>query len=299
MSISLQDVVSNGLISQEVLNCIPFECPTCGKEIVFSDSLKQISCPNRFCPDKVAARLEAMAKAMKVDDWGEATCQTVCRAFKFTSPYQVFLLEGREWDGVSTFQKKVANFVNSPKRSCELWEMVQFGGIPSIATTAYKLFRDYDSIEAAYADIKSYQAPWVAEKLGLQSSESGVMAVNIYNTLIEYETELMFAETQFQVSVNEGVPVHIAITGGVTGFTNKAEFVEHLNRRFEGKLNIMLMNSVTASVSFLVADNDTNSRKYQKARRMQEKGDSIIITTGAELPGLLQQVVDGLKVEGQ
>lgn len=298
MSISLEEVISNGLVSQEILKYIPLVCPTCGTEVVFSDSLKQISCPNRYCPDKVAARLEAMAKTMKVDGWGEATCQAVCKQFRLHSPYQVYLLEGHHFDGVATFEKKVAGFLNAPKRSCELWEMVQFGGIPAIATTAYKIFGGYSSIDAAYADIEAYQAPWVAEKLGLKSSESGVMAVNVYNTLLEYKGELQFAETQFNIVSKEGVPVHIAITGGVIGFTNKAEYVEHLNRRFAGKLNIMLMNSVTASVSFLVADHDTSSRKYQKALRMQEKGDSIIITDSEELPELLDMLVQQLEQAG-
>lgn len=294
MSVPLIDVIEHELISQEVLQCIPHQCPTCGEEIVFSDSLKQISCPNRFCTDKVAARLEAMAKAMKVDEWGEATCQEVCRAFKMTSPYQVFLLEGREWNGVSNFKVKVSNFVNSPKRKAELWEMVRYGGIPSIETTAYKIFGGYSNLDAAYRDIETYQAPLIADKLGLKNSETGVLAVNIYNTLMEYKTELQFGEKQFDLISKEGEVVYIAITGGVTGYTNKAEYVEHLNRMFKGKLNIMLMNSVTASINFLVADHDTSSRKYLKALRMQEKGDSIVITSSQELPQMLQGLAEQL-----
>ena len=291
MAIALADVVENGLLDDDILQCIPHYCPSCGAEIEFSDSLRQISCPSRFCTDKIAARLEAMAKAMKVDGWGEATCRAVCEHFKLKSPYQVFLLGSKLWYGVATFNEKVNNFITSPKREAELWEVVKYGGIPSIETTAYKIFGGYSDMESAYADIEKYQVPFVADKLGLRNNDGGVMAVRVYNTLMEYKDELLFAVTQFTVASKGGTPVNVAITGGVVGYVNKAEYIDKLNRQFAGKLNIMLMSSVTANVSFLVADHDTSSNKYMKALKLREKGNPIVITNSVELPGLLCELI--------
>ena len=104
------------------------------------------------------------------------------------------------------------------------------------------------------------------------------MAVKVFNTLIEYKDELLFGETQFDVYQPTGMNLYIAITGGVQGFTNKAEFIKYINRRYSGKINAMLMNSVTSNVHVLIADGDTSSSKYKSACRLREKGSNILIT---------------------
>ena len=76
MGISLEEVIENQLISEDVLNVIPHTCG-CGAPIEFTDSLRQIYCTNPRCYYKVASRLEAMAKKLRgpngecCDGWGE------------------------------------------------------------------------------------------------------------------------------------------------------------------------------------------------------------------------------------
>ncbi len=288
MGISIKDVVEHGLLSQAVIECIPHTCEVCGSDIEFTDSLKQIYCPNRFCSLKIAARLESMAKAMKADGWGESTCREVCRYYKMKSPYQVFLLENKVAHGdgcptVSAFDKKVYSICDQNKRKVKLWEVVKLAGIPSIETIAYKIFDGYDSLKEAYEDIESLQVPFIAEKLGLKNADTGVLAVNVYNTLMEYRDELYFGETQFKIYKPTGETMYIAITGGVNGFANKSEFIRFINNRYNGKINAMLMNSVTHQVHALVADGDTSSNKYRTACRLREKGSNILITDGRGL----------------
>lgn len=274
MGISFNEVIENRLLSKEVINCIPEVCE-CGAEIHFTDSLRQIYCSNQRCVYKIAARLESMAKAMKVDGFGESSCQTICRTFKLISPYQVFLLEkavesGKTCD-VPAFEKKVAAICDRSVRKVSLWEVVRLAGIPSIETTAYKIFDGYNSIAEAYNDIEAGQVPFIAEKLGLKNADSGVMAVNIYNTLINYKDELIFGETQFDIYKPTGETIYIAITGGVYGFRNKSEFIKYINDRYSGKINAMLMGSVTSSIDILIADGDTTSNKYKTAIKINEK----------------------------
>lgn len=288
MGISYSEVVANGLLSDEVIEYIPSVCETCGTEIHFTDSLKQIYCPNRFCPDKIAARLEYMAKLMKADGWGASTCREVCRIFKLKSPYQVFLLEGPQYmalgkQAIPAFEKKIASICDRNKRRVRLWEVVKLAGIPSIENIAYKIFNGYKSLKKAYEDIERYQVAFIADKLGLRNNETSVMAVNIYNTLIEYKNELLFGETQFEVYIPEGDELQIAITGGVDGFPNKSEFITYLNRRYAGKINAMLVNSVTAKTNILVSDKDLNSNKYKTACKLRERGYDIKIMSSREL----------------
>jgi len=66
MGLTYEQVEDNELLDEETLAWIPRYCD-CGAEIEFTESLRQIYCPNRFCSFKVAARLESMAKDMGVD----------------------------------------------------------------------------------------------------------------------------------------------------------------------------------------------------------------------------------------
>lgn len=274
MGVTLQEVRDNELLSEDVLNCIPETC-VCGAPIEFTDSLRQIYCSNPRCYYKIASRLEAMAKAMKADGWGESTCVTICTEFKLVSPYQVFLLEDAIKKGctssVSAFQKKVDSICDPEKRKVELWQVVRLAGIPSIETIAYKIFNGYNNLTEAFNDIENGQVPFIAEKLGLKNADGSVMAVNVYNTLMQYKEELLFGETQFEIVRPTGQTLYMAITGGVNGFRNKSEFVSYIKARYNGKLNPMLMNSVTSQVDILIADGDTGSNKFKTATRLNSK----------------------------
>lgn len=274
MGISLREVEENQLLSQDVLDCIPRECD-CGAPIEFTDTLRQIYCSNESCIYKIASRLESMAKAMKVDDWGESTCVTVCKEFKLISPYQVFLLEREIEKGrtssVSAFNKKVNAICDRSKRRVKLWEVVKLASIPNIDTIAYKIFDGYDNLTEAFKDIEEGQVPFIASKLGIKNTETGVLATRVYNNLIRYKTELLFGETLFDVYKAEGVNIQIAITGGVDGFRNKGEFVEYINKRYNGKVNAMFVNTVTNKTDILIVDGDSSSSKYGKAIKINTK----------------------------
>ena len=142
-------------------------------------------------------------------------------------------------------------------------------------------------------DIEKYQVPFIAEKLGQKSGGAGVMAVNIYNTLIEYKAELQFAEQFFDIIKKSGDRLQIAITDSVEGYSNKSAFVNELNMMYEGKVSIVRLNSVTAEVSYLIADGDTGSNKYKKAVKMQEKGYPIQIVTSREFKDILAEKYGG------
>ena len=275
MGVTLQEVIDNELISKDVLDCIPHTC-TCGAPIEFTDSLRQIYCSNPRCFYKIASRLEAMAKTMKADGWGESTCVTVCQEFKLVSPYQVFLLEEKvkenpDISSVAAFPKKIASICDMNKRHVQLWEVVRLAGIPSIETIAYKIFNGYNNLTEAFNDIEKGQVPFIAERLGLKNADGSVMAVNVYNTLMSYKNELLFGETQFDIYKPTGQTLYMAITGGVDGFRNKSEFVQYVKNRYGGKVNPMLMNSVSAQVDILIADGDTSSNKFKTATRLNSK----------------------------
>lgn len=285
-------VEEEGLIDEEILLYIPEECD-CGSPIVFTDSLKQIMCSNPRCVYKIASRLESMAKAMQVDGFGESSCIDICRTFGLISPYQVFLLEGKSCPGVAAFDKKINSMINSVSRRCELWQMVSYGSIPGIDQIAYKIFGSYKTIDEAFNDIEKQQVPFIAELLGQKAGSAGVMAVNVYDTLIKYKDELKFGENQFNIIHKEGDRMQIAITDSVIGYPNKSAYIKELNMNYDGKVTLVRLNSVTNEVSYLIADGDKNSSKYRKALKMQDKGHPIKIVTSSEFKEILKNKYGG------
>ena len=290
MGITREEVEVNELMDEDVLMYIPDTCPECGGEIEFTDTLKQIYCTNSRCPSKIAARLESMAKAMKADGWGESTCLAVVNNFGMKSPYQVFLLKDQtQCEGVSAFNKKIASICDSSKRRLKLWEIVRLGGIPDIETTAFKIFDGFDTMEEAFEQIEKLQVPFIAERLGLKNADNSVMAVSIFNTLMEYKSELIFAQSQFDVYSPKGEKIVFVITGGVNGFRNKSEFIQYINSRYNGKIDAVLLNSVSASVDYLIADGDRESNKYKAASKIIAKGGKIQIVSSDDIIDILDE----------
>ena len=198
------------------------------------------------------------------------------------------MLEQYDCDEVPAFKKKVKALCDPEKRKVRLWEVVKFGCIPHVDIIAYKIFDGYNNLEEAYNDIETYQVPFIAERLGIKNSESSVLAVLVYNTLIEYKTELFFGEKQFIIYKPAGRKIQIAITGGVEGFASKNEFIRQINMAYEGVINAVLVNTVSNSTDFLVRDNEGgNSNKYRKAINLINKGSKIKIVTSRELIEIL------------
>lgn len=281
--ISYQDVIDNELIDDEILEYIPRHCE-CGGEIEFTESLKQIACNNPKCFYKVASRLESMCKSLKVDGFGESSCIKICRDLKMISPFQALLIGNRTVDGVSSFKSKIDNLISELKKPMELWEMVALCNIPGIDSISYKLFGKYSSIEDAYKDFEKYQVPYIASLLG---NSGGVMSANIYNVLMQYKAELQFAESECNIKKLNVPKISIAISETPSGFGTKASYVARLNEILNGKASILLSNTVTKEISYLVCSPTTNTGKVKKANSLISNGANIKIVDSQELIDIL------------
>lgn len=281
--ITYQDVVDNELIDDEILEYIPRHCE-CGGEIEFTESLKQIACNNPKCFYKVASRLESMCKSLKVDGFGESSCVKICRDLKMISPFQALLIGNRTVDGVSSFKSKIDNLISELKKPMELWEMVALCNIPGIDSISYKLFGKYSSIEDAYKDFEKYQVPYIASLLG---NSGGVMSANIYNMLMQYKAELQFAESECNIKKLNVPKISIAISETPSGFGTKASYVARLNEILNGKASILLSNTVTKEISYLVCSPTTNTGKVKKANSLISNGADIKIVDSQELIDIL------------
>lgn len=266
--ITIQDAEDLELISEDVIRELPRKCE-CGHDLVLTDNLVQLYCPNRSCFLKIGARLEEMAKMIGADGWGSSTCIEVCKQFDLKSPVDIFdddLILAYP-DGVSAWDKKMDNIRVALDKKWELYEVVQLLRLKGIGTIANKLFRGYNSIEEAYYDFESGKATLIAERLGIGKGDESVLAVNVYNTLMESKDELLKAEKIFNIKKSSEKQIKIAITGGVEGFKSKNKFIERLNELSEDNVTYFLNGTVTQDTEMLICDEgESNSNKYRKAQ---------------------------------
>lgn len=274
MALTRDEVEMHGLINPLVLQEIPEICE-CGAEIMFTDTTRQIFCSNPRCTYKIASRLEKMAKEMNVDGFGEKNCIKFCKAYKMISPFQIFRLNNRndlDYIGVSAVRKIMDDICNPDRRKVKLWEIVKYCGIPDIDGDAAKIFSGYSSMQEAYSDIENGEVAFIADKLGIRKTETSVIAVRVFNNLMQYKEELFFGEMMFDVIPEVGKTMRIAIHNGVFGFKNKGQYIRHLNNKYMGKLNFVLATSVSNDVDILISEAGIDgSGKIRNASRINAR----------------------------
>lgn len=272
MSIRLSDVRENELLPDYIVDIIPDKCE-CGAEIVLTNSLKQAYCSSDTCYVKMASRMYKMAQKLSLSLITLDICKYICKNYDISSPYQLFLM-GQVLENVDNRQDEPKGFrqaicnISSLDVKLSLWEVVDLACIPDLEMVAKKLFYGYNNIGDAFDDIEYDKASFIAEKLGIKSSETSVLAVNIYNQLIKHKDELMFGETQFSIVDDTDKTIYIAIDGYIEGFKNKSEFIHYLNKLLKYKINILLTNTVSTQLDVLVADKDIASNKVKAATKI-------------------------------
>lgn len=280
--VKYSEVLAKGYINQNILSTIPSHCE-CGAEYEFTDNFNNVCCPNRYCHLKIGKRLSNMCDLLGIDGMGDASCIKIASTFKLKSPAQFYIVaqQGLTCKGVANFEKKCKEFKSKIDESeFSLWEYVRFMSLPGIDTNAKALFDGYYDMKEFYNNLYNRQIYFVADRLGIKiNADESVLAVNTFNVLMSYENELTSCVNFFHIGDNTKLKdINICITGGVNGYINKSEFIQHLKNSFGDKFNIIQQSSVTAKTNILVCDDsDSHTSKHLKAKNMNEKAGKEVV----------------------
>lgn len=265
MGILYSEVERNKLMDEKVLKSIPSHCD-CGKEIEFTASLKRIECSDKACKYKLNARMP----------------------------------EGKNWDGLrSPFQLLETGDIQEVNY-VELWEVVAYAKIPELKGVECKIFKGYDSMEAAYRDIEHGQVPFIAHKIGIEESVGLVLALYVYRALIESKSELFYGEKWFKIRGAGERVYRIFLEGSVYGYRTKGQYVSFLNNRYRGRAMFLLDNEVTEGTDVFVYDGDDMERclkalnindnaKSTDESRLNPEGYPILIADSGGLVTVLDE----------
>lgn len=280
--------MENGLISERFLEYIPSHCEGCGEELYFSDNLSFLACINDRCPTKVASRIEAMCKFLKIDGFGEANCMTIAKKFKLAGPAQLKVVAERfaELPDVPGWETKRNNVLQGMNKELSLWEYVKALNLPGVSGRARELIEGYENLEDFYDDLETQQVPLVAARLGIKSElDSGVLAVNTYNTMMEYKSEVLGCVEFFNIKKEnkDAITLNVCITQKVPGYANKPAFIERLREIANGSVNIVQVDRVTEKTHVLVGDINSSTGKMKRAKEINEKAGQTMVYIGNSL----------------
>lgn len=295
-------------LPEEFLECLPTECPFCGYPTEITAGLTALSCSNPFCSSRVGERMVAMLTDLGVKNLGPAKCQQFILTYQVRSPYALFAFAKR--DGTATnvlsaecskeFSDGIAAQINE-KRSMLLWEYVRIGNLPGIRDSAKKLFQNYTSIEAFYADMENQQTGginFIARLLDIRAEDTGykdlnsadyyacsTKAIDVFKTLVQAKEELTYYQQYFDFKTITGAIVNICISTAVgKPYTSKADFIFKMNEAYDGSIHINKLSSVTKQCDVLVWSKvGAETNKVQKAKKAD-----VPIVTGATFDTVMQ-----------
>lgn len=273
MSIGFNEALDNEVLSPILLKSIQRKC-RCGADIVFSDSLRNAHCSKDNCICTVIDRVSAINKKLNLNI-SDVDIENIVRKLKMSTPYQIFMLEVVVNNGIIThadihnLDSVMHNLKKAKHREYNLFEIAEMSGIISIANTAKAIFYGFDSVSEAYSEIDRGQLSFISERLGLSTTESSTLGVEIYNQLIQFMEEFLFAEMQLKVKKYSDYKLNIAFCDSVFPFVNKQEYIEYINSITKFKFNFV--SSISMDTDILIRNSTDNNSKSRAARIINDK----------------------------
>ena len=115
----------------------PTHCPSCGSELIISESGKNVKCPNLDCPERNVARVNSMFKKLNIKDFSDANIMKIGR-------YHLLELVNLSKEEISFLgEVNAQKFVDAMEelKSKEIYDYKIMGalGFTNVATEKWKL----------------------------------------------------------------------------------------------------------------------------------------------------------------
>lgn len=272
MSISFEEALNNDIISQSTYDMLPKVC-RCGSPLLFSDSLREIKCSNPKCKEALATRLKAFADynnlSLTYDD-----CYLLTERLNIVSPYQLIMLK----DAVANKLITTADILKIYKVTDEItevvnsefyiYQLIEMCGIHDISRVAYKIASGFNTMDELYNEVDNTQVAFINDRLGITTSDSCTLSLEIYNMLLKIKEELYLGEALLNIKTYSN-RLHIVFCDTVCPYVNKSELLSYLNNKFS--YTFVHRSLIDDSTDILVKHLDCTTSRYRNARLINDK----------------------------
>lgn len=255
--LTVADAKQEGLIPESFFAFIPDLCPCCGHDMWISESRTILKCSNDFCVRRIAFQADALLKDLGVKGFGPVLLEDYCESINANSIIDFIQYPPMPYNVIELMQQR------NPTYS----QLVEMLHIPNFGTKAYKLFDGYDDLNEFLKDMNSSGdiLEFIKQRVG--GNETATLVAQI---IITYENELREISNLIKVRPKSRKTILLQITGHVLNVRSedghtltKDDYVYVLNS-IGSKIGYEFRRSdALQSVSFIVADTASNTRKYR------------------------------------
>lgn len=252
---------------------IPSICPVCGgkTEIKQDNDSKVLMCTNNDCKGKLLGKLTHFVSknAMNIECLSESTLEKFIELGWLTKFIDIYYLDvnKKEMMQLEGFgEKSVKKLLNSIEKSknTTLDRFIYALSIPDVgrstAKTIASRFKDFQDFIIRASDFNWEELDGIGSQTALKINE--FIKVHI-DEIRELAKELEFEEVEEVTISNNLTGITFCITGGLNHFANRDEVKEKI-RQAGGRV----IDSVSANTNYLVCNEESNSSKYKKAKKM-------------------------------
>lgn len=283
MSISITEAENNKLMSSRAISILPKKC-LCGSELSFSDSLKKLQCSNTNCKAAILYRCNTFCKKTDLNIT-ESELIGLIEKLSLITPYQLLQLDAVYKENlinkldIQDIENVIQKLNNIKSSEYFMYQIIELSGIEEINNIAKKLFYGFNSVDEIFEEIEASRVIFFNERLGIRSSDSTIISVEIYNKVMSIQEELIFAETQFKVKKHRNVLKVVFADNNIGKFINKAELLEYLENRYE--YTFLHTSNICNSTDILIKNGGVSSTKARIARTINEKHIAEQINNGS------------------
>lgn len=229
---------------------IPNNCPECNSKLQLINY--QLFCNNMSCPARTLKRLQAFAKVMKIKGLGPKTIEKLCLE-DICDIYNLDREFAEDAIGLKLTNKLLDNINNS--KQVPFSRFLRSLSIPMIGETLSK------RIAVVINSLDEITSDTLAEvQIGQKAKESLLSWINLYGSMYKA------LPIEFTITRTKSKGITVCITGKLNNFKNRSLAAEHLE-----KLGYTVVKSITKNLDYLVSEENKNSSKYEKAKRLNIK----------------------------
>lgn len=249
---TVSDAKEEGIIPPAFIPYFKDTCEYCHHPMIINEAATVMKCGFSGCARRIGSQASDMLHDLGYKDVGPATLTNYCKGMGITSIVDFIKQYPTSADLVATINNLKLSY---PK----LVELMHF---PFLGKRVHSLFDDCRSLQDFLSKLTAApdQSAFMIQRAG-----GPTLAVQMVELLQEYFYDLTELTNLFSTVQQARKTVLIAITGHLTfnGGCTKDEFVHTLNE-LSSSIGVEFRRSdALKSVSYIVADTPSNSRKYR------------------------------------
>lgn len=259
--VSVSEAKQTGLIPEAFVPYFADSCSYCDKPMLINYAATVMKCGNPGCARRVGCQASDLLHDLGYKDVGPATLTSYCKGMKIESIVDFIETYPTSYNLIETIDNLHLSY---PK----LIEMLHF---PFLGKRVYNLFegcncfQDFINKLTASVDPEAFMITRAGGPV-LASQITEILAV--YRKDLERITDIVKPVQQARKTILVAITGHLTFNGGCT----KDQFVQMLNELTTPMGVEFRRSDALKSVSYIVADTPSNSRKY---RIGQERGNLI------------------------